>query len=218
MKKAIIIFTRVPVAGQTKTRLQTVLTPSLCARLHSAFLQDIHAVCQEVEADAYICFTPSDQKMILEDLLGEINSFEQEGHDLGEKMYQAIEFVLSKGYDKCILIGTDVPEITKLDLDEAFDALSKCDLVLGPSLDGGYYLVGMTKPIECVFEKQTYGSGNVLEQTIQSAKRNGLSWKLIKAYLDVDEAGDLEILIARVKQATYRVSYQHTADFINSFL
>ena len=100
-------------------------------------------------------------------------------------MYQAIEYVLEKGYDSCVLIGTDIPELKCSDLEYAFRLLDVNDVVFGPTVDEGYYLVGMKRPVCEVFEKKTYGTGNVLEQTVQPLQEMGLTILFIAHNLSV---------------------------------
>lgn len=194
-KEAIIIFTRVPIPGKTKTRLQTCLSPKDCALIHSNFLKDIFNVCKKTKKDILIFYTPKSDKHILVNLLGENNTYiPQEGSDLGEKMANAISYVLDKNYESCVLIGTDVPQIKSVTLLNAFYYLNNKDVVIGPTYDKGYYLIGMKKVHRGIFENQTYGSGDVLSNTIEQFKRLGLSYELVDTCLDIDDKQDLSIL------------------------
>lgn len=101
MKQAIILFTRVPQAGKTKTRMMPYLTAEECKRLHICFLQDLRQQCQQTPAELFINYTPAgaDNEQKLRTIFGiQADYFPQEGNTLGEKMYRAIEQVLSKGY------------------------------------------------------------------------------------------------------------------------
>lgn len=197
MKKAVIVFTRVPLPGQTKTRMMPYLSARQCVHLHSCFLKDVKNACMDAEADLFVCYTPEGKEGLLYPLLGEeAVYFPQEGEGLGERMYRAIESVLRKRYDACVLIGTDVPEIQAKHLNEAFAVLGiekvAKDVVFGPTVDGGYYLVGMKKPHKEVFEKQTYGSGNVLENTIRKLKDQKFKVGCIEQLQDMDTREDLQ--------------------------
>ena len=140
-KKALIIFTRVPVPGKTKTRLMPYFTPEQCAKLHCYFLKDIAATCKEgqAEADLYVCYCePADdagEESFFErtagyqggsgrlvKIFGECAGyFPQEGETLGQRMYRAIEKVLERGYESCLLMGTDVPEVQWGDIRLAYE-------------------------------------------------------------------------------------------------
>lgn len=98
MKRAVIVFTRVPIPGQTKTRMMPYFSPEECAKLHENFLKDIAQECEKVNADIFVCYTPKKGKAYLEKLFRKEKEYiPQTGEGLGERMYQAIEYVLEKG-------------------------------------------------------------------------------------------------------------------------
>ena len=206
MKKAIICFTRVPKPGVTKTRLLPVLTGDQCARLHTAFLQDLAAVYEEVAADLFVAYTADPDWELLKEIFPAASGFfPQAGADLGEKMYHAIEYVLNLGYEAVVLTGADLPLMTASHLESGFGALRQADVTFGPTSDGGYYLVGMKAPHKAVFEKQSYGGSTVLENTLAAAKAAGLSVSLAKICDDVDTPEDLSALGGKLspESATY---------------
>lgn len=194
MKQAIVIFTRVPEAGSTKTRMMPHLTPAQCEKLHSCFLKDIRTQCEACDADIFVCYTPDEEngKKKLVSILGEQTGyFPQQGENLGEKMYLAIETVLAKGYGKCILIGTDIPEMRKTFLDWAFQLLEEKDVVFGKTVDGGYYLIGMKKPYREAFGLLTYGHSHVLEETTRILRQKNLKVGYTNILEDMDVPEDL---------------------------
>ena len=201
MKEAIIIFTRGPIPGQTKTRLQSFLTKNQCAEIHKNFLKDIKFTCEKLNRDIFVFYTPEDKDNILKPILGCKFKYRiQKGNDLGEKMYNAINYVLSKKYKSCILIGTDIPYLKEDDLEKAFQNLKCKDIVLGPTIDKGYYLVGMNKATKSIFEKIEYGHGNVLDNTIASIKKSNLTCGLINKNVDIDEKEDLFYFYNEIKK------------------
>lgn len=192
MRKAIILFTRAPVPGRTKTRLMPYLSGTQCARLHECFLRDIKRQCEKTEADLFVCHTPENGKERLYPIFGEGAAyFLQEGETLGERMYNALLEVLGKGYGACLLIGSDVPEVRAGHIDRAFRVLERRDVVFGPTMDGGYYLVGMKKPCKEAFEGQSYGHGNVLQNTVRSLREKKLTVGYTAALSDMDVREDL---------------------------
>lgn len=192
MDRAIIIFTRTPVPGRTKTRMMPQVSPAGCARLHRCFLEDIRRECRKTGADLYVCYTPKGERDKLTPVFGTgARYMPQKGEDLGERMYQAIREVLEQGYDSCILIGADVPEVRAETLRRAFAVLKRRDVVLGPAKDGGYYLVGMKKPQKCVFRVEGYGKNSVLKDTVAQLKREGLTVGFTDPLQDLDTYGDL---------------------------
>ncbi|KMT22479.1 TIGR04282 family arsenosugar biosynthesis glycosyltransferase [Clostridium cylindrosporum] len=216
MKEAIIIFTRVPIKGRTKTRLQKCLSPKQCAMIHGSFIKDIYKTCKETKRDIFIFYTPKRYKHKLVELIGENDEYQvQVGEDLGEKMLDAIETVLSKGYYSCILLGTDVPGLKATYILNAFKALERSDVVLGPTFDKGYYLVGMKKPYKNVFSNQFYGTGDVLSNTISKIKEENLSYELVDTCLDIDEEEDLKALKEGIEKGEITNCYC-TIEFLKS--
>lgn len=204
MDRAIILFTRVPVPGQTKTRLMPDLSADSCARLHRCFLEDLRRECRKTGADLYICYTPEGKRDRLYPVFGTgARYIPQEGDGLGERMYRALRDVLEAGYQFCILMGTDVPEVRAEDLYRAFDLLKTHDIVLGPAADGGYYLVGMKKPHRCVFEVQGYGKSSVLRDTVHQLRSQGLTAGLIRTVSDMDIWEDLSGYRRRMRRDRY---------------
>lgn len=207
MKNAVICFTRVPKPGVTKTRLLPILTGGQCAGLHTAFLQDLSSVYAQTEADLFVAYTQDPDWEVLKVIFPAAKGFfPQAGEDLGEKMYNALRHVLELGYENVILTGADLPRLTDAHLESGFDALAGADVTLGPTSDGGYYLVGMKQSHRVIFQKQRYGGSTVLENTVTAAKAAGLTVALAFPCDDVDTPEDLRALIAQLSpdSATYQ--------------
>lgn len=192
---ALILMTRIPIAGQTKTRLMDIMSGDECVDLHMAFLKDLFNTFKSLEKDMdiYLTYTPENSLDIIEDIIPKyIKTFPQRGEDLGNKMYNAINYILSLGYEKVILIGSDIPHVRHIDILHAFQILDENDIALGPSYDGGYYLVGMKKPNESLFNiGKRWGGKSVLESTIDVANNQNLSVGLSPKYMDIDTKEDL---------------------------
>ena len=195
-KNGLIIFTRIPEAGKTKTRLQSKLSKEECANLHKCFLKDIYDIFVNLnDIDIIICHTEEGDLNILKNIFYKENLYiKQYGNNLNEKMYNAIKEVLSLKYDKCVLIGTDIPEINKDDIINAFNLLKNNDFVFGASYDGGYYLDGMKEANDIIFKS---GSGN-LKDIINIVEANNLKYGLTNKKHDIDEYEDLIDLSKRI--------------------
>lgn len=209
---AFILFTRVPQAGNVKTRLLPVLSPEQCMGLQTAFLRDLACEISLTEADLWVSFTPEGE----EDSLREIFPYArglitQKGDGLGERMHDALSHVLAQGYDKAVLCGSDLPELKKDLLDEAFASLDKSDVCLGPSVDGGYYLVGLKEPFSPLFLDQSYGHGNVWEQAVEVIQSHKLRLASLAVLSDVDTPEDLR----RLNKAL-RDQDSHTARYLKT--
>ncbi len=173
--------------------MMPALSPMECEELHTAFLKDIKAQAEKSDADIFVCFTPEEGKMKLENILGQQKAyFPQAGENLGVRMHTAIECVLNMGYEKCLLMGTDVPEIKAEYLAKAFDELDSNDIVYGRTKDGGYYLVGMKKAMKEVFDIPSYGHANVWQDTMEHLSRMNLSVGFTQEMFDMDDISDLD--------------------------
>jgi uncharacterized protein len=192
MKRAIILFTRVPVSGQTKTRLMPFLNGNECANLHKAFIKDIYKTCKKVQCDILIYCTPIEEKQMLQDIIENENSFyKQVGNSLGEKMRNALKKSFELSYESCVLIGTDIPTIKADYLKEAFLNLEKNDIVINPTEDGGYYLIGMKRDYPSIWNIKKYGTNTVIKDTILQIEKYGLSVKVGATCSDIDTKEDL---------------------------
>ena len=207
MKRAVICFTRVPKPGVTKTRLLPILSGDQCAKLHTAFLTDLARVYAQVNGDLFVAYTDDPAWGMLKNIFPDATDFfPQVGADLGEKMYNAISHVLALGYDQAVLTGADLPLMTAAHLESGFVALETADIAIGPTSDGGYYLVGMKQPHRAIFENQSYGGATVLENTLSAGKTAGLTLALAASCDDVDTPEDLKNLkkVLSPETATYR--------------
>ena len=193
-ENAVILFTRIPIPGKTKTRLQASLSGEQCASLQKAFLCDVFKVLQTVEpkCDVFVCFAPEgDPAQLIALLPGAHTFFPQSGGNLGDKMHNAISHVLSNGYERCVLIGSDVPLLKSKTIDDAFHLLEENDVVLCPTVDGGYYLIGMEEPCEELFRLEEYGVPSVFEKTLAATVKAGISCAIGDQAMDIDEPEDL---------------------------
>jgi len=194
MKKALICFTRVPQPGVTKTRLLPVLSPAQCAGLHWAFLKDLGELYQDMDVHIFVAYTPDPDWEQLKSVFPHAGYIPQKGSDLGEKMYRAIRKVLDLGYGAVVLTGADLPAMTAAHLNSGFAALEEKDIAIGPTSDGGYYLIGMKQPRREVFRVEGYGGSSVFENTVAAARNAGLSVGLAMPCDDVDTPDDLYML------------------------
>lgn len=200
---ALVIFAKAPIPGQVKTRLCPPLTPDEAATLHGSFVLDTlertkTAVGKlNVRMDRYLACAPSSTHVffkIMEERHG-VTLIDQVGDDLGARMHQAVATMFSRGYRRTMLIGTDVPTVPLEYLRQALTLLDSHDLAIGPALDGGYYLIGMSKPIPELFAEIPWSTDQVLRLTQEKAAGLGLTTALIQPWRDVDTLGDLQTLI-----------------------
>lgn len=197
----IILLTRAPVPGQTKTRLQSHLTGEECACLHQAFLKDMVATVKSSGASLVVAYTPLSGKGMIQTIIGDsVELLPQEGIDLGEKMLHCLKWGLERGYSKVCLMGTDIPTLRPSYLQEAKELLDSSDVVLGPTLDGGYCFIGMNQCIPQVFTGMEWGHKSVLDSTMAVLRENNCQWTLLPALRDIDVWEDLLNLYCELKE------------------
>jgi rSAM/selenodomain-associated transferase 1 len=200
---ALVIFAKAPIPGQVKTRLCPPLTPDEAATLHGSFVLDTLERTKAAMAkwklplDRYLACAPSSTLVffkIMEERQG-VKLIDQEGDDLGARMSRAFDGLFGRGYRRVFIVGTDVPSLPLDHYRQALALLESHDLVLGPAHDGGYYLIGLTKPAPALFELIPWSTSDVLRLTREKADRLGLRTALIPSWRDVDTIEDLRSLI-----------------------
>ena len=197
MKRAIIVMAKVPVAGTVKTRLESLLASEQCAELAKAFLQDAEKKAKTVCENTILAYSPADQRNVLENILQSENTLlEQRGANLGERMSNAFEFAFAQDSDAVVMIGTDSPTFPAEFIEQAFSALENdSGIVLGKTVDGGFYLIGLRKFVPHLFEDVAWSSDSVHERTVKNAGTLGLArlFALPERY-DVDTPSDFFVL------------------------
>ena len=213
---ALIIFTRIPIAGKTKTRLQTKLLPEECADIHQCFLKDIYIKMKELkynDIDIIISYNPDGDLNILKEIFYDEKLYIKQAVNTpneNDKIYNSMKEVFSLGYKKSILIGTDIPEISKENIIDSFNLLNDNDFVFGPSYDGGYYLVGM-KEYNDVIVKTNRGTLNNILNAIENIN---LKYSIIEKRYDIDEYDDLIELSNRINNN--KIVLENTKNFLKS--
>ena len=195
-QKKLIIFTRYPEPGTTKTRLIGALGANGAAELHRKMAELAVGVARELKASTGIAieirFVGGDDSKMRQWLGNDINYAPQIGLDLGERMDNAFKSGFDQGCNRIVIVGSDCPELTANILEEAFQALDRHPVVLGPASDGGYYLVGLKQRLP-VFQDIPWGTENVLEETRKALSSLEVSCVLLERLSDVDTPGDLHI-------------------------
>ncbi|QEK12983.1 glycosyltransferase [Crassaminicella thermophila] len=219
--KALILMTRIPIPGKTKTRLMEILTGRECAEIHKCFLLDLFYVFEFLkdDIDIFLTYTPEDSLNKIKDMLPEyIQHFPQEGSKLGDRMSNAIGYVFKKGYDHVLLIGSDIPDIKVCEIKDAFEILKDKDICIGPTFDGGYYLIGMKKLYTELFhDSLKWGNKTVLEGTLDIANNLDLKVGIAAKHMDIDTKEDLFALKERIDNGSfdYKESPWNTINFVN---
>jgi uncharacterized protein len=198
---ALAVMTKAPQAGRVKTRLVPPLTPEEAAELNKCFLRDTAAAISNATSDDNACgiavYTPIGTESVYANILpADFSLLPQRGDGFGERLYFATEDLFKCGFESVCLIDSDSPTVPAAKFVNAVELLASPEdrIVLGPSDDGGYYLIGLKKPEQEVFEEIDWSTERVLDQTIQRATGIGLEVKLLPTGYDVDDGAGLRRL------------------------
>ena len=190
----IIVFARAPVPGKTKTRLIPALGETGAARLHAELIyRTLKKVTALVNVKAELWCTPDIDHHFFASCAGTygLRLRKQLGKDLGERMSNALKESLDRS-PWAILVGTDCPELTNDDLQHAASMLADgTDAVLGPATDGGYVLIGLSRPAPDLFTEMPWGSDQIAELTRDRLRSLGMSWRELPPRNDIDRPEDL---------------------------
>ena len=198
----LLVFTRYPEPGSTKTRMIPLLGAQGAAQLHKEMTEHLMKQIQDLPASRdlliEILFEGGDPFLFKKWLGNDYQYTAQYKGELGIRMAQAFKTSFKHGAFSTVIIGSDIPGITADLINEAFERLADTNLVLGPAKDGGYYLIGLQKDVMAgavplLFSSISWGTGIVLEQTINKAEKQGFSYSLIKELEDVDKPEDIDV-------------------------
>ena len=214
----LIVFSRAPVPGNTKTRLIPALGAENASRLHAACLTRVIGVAQEWRElriarrrpppTLHLFITPPGSQPAFRsagvDWSAHWNLHNQRGNTLGERMAEAVHRIRGRAQTSVLLVGSDLPLLAPEHLDAALSALETSDAVFGPTLDGGYYLVGLRGEPRGLFDLSDWGTGSVLKRTLEAARTSGMATALVEALPDVDVPEDLARVLAHPRAAERR--------------
>lgn len=199
---AIILFTKVPLKNFSKTRLMPHLSAEECEELQSKLIIDNIKILkkwkQKTKGDYFVFYTPKEKLYKLKNIIKEQNYEHQEGQDIGEKMHNAFVEVFDKGYDKIILVGSDIL-FEVCDFEMAFKNLEQNDCVIIKTLDGGYCLIGLKKPNSKIFEIEKYSTASVLDDTVEKIKAQNLKFEIIGEKRDIDDIDDIRGILSQTE-------------------
>jgi hypothetical protein len=170
-EKALILFLKYPEKGNVKTRIAKALGDDFTLKLYSCFVADILEICKGIDADTFILYSLTDNTKN-KDWFGKAGyvCLLQKGADIGRRMYNAFRDICSQGYQKVVLIGSDVPDLPASYIEKAFQCLADHELVLGPSVDGGYYLIALRDDTVDyrIFHAVPWSTSQVLQRTLEN--------------------------------------------------
>ncbi len=214
--RCLMVFAKAPERGKVKTRLARDIGKDAAAGLYRAFVSDLLRMLSRTPYPVCIHFWPPEAVSRMRGWLGPgYELIPQSGGDLGERMAAAFSRSFAGGVSQAVLIGTDFPDLPALLIHDAFAALAESPAVLGPSKDGGYFLVGFNRDsfLPAVFNDVNWGSSTVLSETAALFEKNQIPVSYIRQWQDIDTHADL-LQFARRAAAAPRPTALETLDFL----
>ncbi|AZQ42824.1 TIGR04282 family arsenosugar biosynthesis glycosyltransferase [Nonlabens ponticola] len=189
MTNCLIIFTRNPELGKGKRRLAATLGDEKALEIYKFLLDHTRSITKNIYGVKQVWYSERVHKDDDWDNLA-YEKYQQQGNDLGERMRFAFEQALER-HQSVIIIGSDMYDLTALEIDDAFKKLNEKDAVIGPAMDGGYYLLGFRDKIpNGIFENKDWGTSTVLEKTLKDLE--GLDYAMLEERNDVDTEDDVK--------------------------
>jgi rSAM/selenodomain-associated transferase 1 len=212
----IIVFVKAPISGHVKTRLAKDLDESIIVNLYRNFVKDIIDKISDMGHCIKIFYDPPGSESLMQEWLGDCHEFVlQTGFDLGQKMANAFEYVFRNGTRQAVLIGTDFPDLPKEIISDAIQILKSKDAVIGPAVDGGYYLIGFSSGtyLPTIFSDIAWGTSAVFQKTMDAFLSSGFVVHQLPEWRDVDVYDDLKDLIKCLKSHPDKAI--HTYSFLD---
>ena len=193
----LVVFARAPQLGRVKTRLASVVGDEAALSIYRGLAEQVmQQVCGDAEFVVTVACAPDSSVDDVREWLGaHAGGRHVEGQgtgDLGARMHGAMLRHFGRGARKVVIIGTDCPAVNAQVVRSAMEALDHADVVFGPALDGGYYLVGAAMPVPQLFTDVPWSAANTLEVSLDRAARSGLRVQLLSLLADIDTAEDWE--------------------------
>ena len=187
-KNLVITFTRNPELGKVKTRLANTIGNISALAIYKKLLEHTESVLQQIDCDKAVYYSV---KIRENDLWNPdiYQKYQQFGDHLGIRMLNAFKTGFDAGYTKIVIVGSDLYDLKPKHINQAFDALDNNDAVIGPALDGGYYLLGMKQLHPAIFENKSWGTETVFEDTMKDLVKENVF--LLEPLNDVDTYEDM---------------------------
>lgn len=188
----LLVVAKQPVPGHTKTRLCPPLSHAQAADLYECFLRDTLDVMRKVpDAQCMVGFLPEDARDYFHQLAPDMELTCQFGESLGERLDHLLTEALASRSQRVVVMDSDSPTLPAEYISQAFDQLTDADVVLGPTQDGGYYLIGMKQPQPHLLRQVQMSTSHVLADTLALAKASNLAVSLLPTWYDIDTIDDL---------------------------
>jgi rSAM/selenodomain-associated transferase 1 len=185
-KTVIIVFVKNIRLGKVKTRLAKTVGEEVALQIYKKLIQITEGAIKDSNFDSRVYFSDS----IIDGKFDSSSPYIQKGENLGDKMWNAFREAFEDCYEQVVLIGSDLPEITESIIEAGIDQLKTKDIVLGPSEDGGYYLIGMREPFKFLFDNKPWSESHLYKETEEEIFKNKKTLGEIVKLNDVDTYED----------------------------
>jgi rSAM/selenodomain-associated transferase 1 len=212
----VLFFVKYPEKEKVKQRLAMGLTVEIAVELYKNFVLDSLSMLKGLAIPFYICIYPGSAKKRFNTWLGNQHQYlSQEGEGFGDRMVHCFQQAFAKGYNHVVLIGSDSPDLPGDYIRRAFALLKGYEAVLGPAADGGYYLIGFRQSrfTAEAFKGIHWSTSTVFEETMTKLQAAHRTVGLLPSWNDVDTITDLQKLIARAKDTSFKSS--HTMTYVH---
>jgi len=197
-KKALITFVKAPVPGTVKTRLQADIGADKTVKIYKSFVTTLTSQCARIKGvDKFLGCAPSDDHPFLREIAAAnaLETFNQKGQSLGERIFNAFRHCSQKGYSEIVLIGSDSPSMPVDFIKKAFSELIKNDFVIGPSFDQGLYLIGVSSPkIGRLARIIQLDTGKDVSMILNKLSRTNIKFSMLPFWYDIDNINDYQFL------------------------
>ena len=210
MNDALILFLKYPERSKVKTRIAASLGDDFAFGLYTAFIKDLLVMAGIIGADKILAIDgPAGVSVDSLDFGTGYSVIRQNGEDIGDRMRNAFMHVFHSGYEKAVLIGSDLPGLPAAWVENALAALDTTDAAIGKSTDGGYYLIGFRKETFSpdYFKGITWSTSSVFQQTIEKFSRLKKSISMLPEWIDIDDHNDLKQFYERNSDGTGAALY-----------
>jgi rSAM/selenodomain-associated transferase 1 len=197
------VFTKYWQPGFVKTRLAEKIGNQSAATLHFAFLQTILRRFASIDAQRQLCFDPAERLPAFRELAGPAwELVPQYQGDLGMRLQHFFGNAFKSVAKQVIVIGSDSPNLPVEFVNQALQSLEDVDVVLGPSLDGGYYLIGLSRNLSTLFDRVSWSTRHVWQQTVDRLTKQQVPFVQLPPWYDVDDLEGLERLLNDLRNAS----------------
>lgn len=209
VKSCILLFTKFPQKGLVKSRISIHLDETTTLTLYKSFVSDTLQLVNQLNYNKIICYTPTNSLQDFKSWLGsQYHYLPQKGVNLGQRISNSFQYAFTHNYQYVIALGTDSPDLPAHYIHEGFYHLAMGNVVIGPSTDGGYYLIGLNKEnfFPRLFENIPWSTQNVFHQTLEIVKDEKLKSHVLPTWYDIDTLKDLYELYARNTDGQFKSS------------